>query len=110
MGNSWGLILPKEILELLGVEPPEVDVEVVGTTLVVSAPDVASEEIDASLAYLASKRGRAEILPAPCISSGRGSKPASSTKRPGSPSSTLGSSRWYPRGSETTSTTLSGTS
>jgi antitoxin component of MazEF toxin-antitoxin module len=61
IGNSWGLILPKEILELLAVEPPEVDVEVVGSTLVVSAPDIAPEEIDASLGYLASKRERAEV-------------------------------------------------
>lgn len=61
VGNSWGLIVPKEILELLGVEPPEVDVEVVGSTLIVSAPDIAPEEIDASLAYLASKRERGKV-------------------------------------------------
>jgi len=61
VGNSWGLILPKEILELLGVEPPEVEVEVVGNTLVVSATDVAPEEIAASFAYLTSKRERAEV-------------------------------------------------
>ena len=61
VGDSWGLIFPKEVLELLGVEPPEVEVEVVGSTLVVTAPDVAAEEIGASLAYLQSKRERAEV-------------------------------------------------
>jgi hypothetical protein len=33
----------------------------VGSTLVLSAPDIAPEEIDASLAYMASKRERAEV-------------------------------------------------
>lgn len=62
IGNSWGVILPKEVLELLGVESGgEVDVEVVGNTLVVTPPDVDPIEIEASLAYLASRRERADV-------------------------------------------------
>jgi putative addiction module antidote len=62
IGNSWGVILPKEVLELLGVESGgEVDVEVVGNTLIVTAPDVEPADLEASLAYLASRRERAEV-------------------------------------------------
>jgi putative addiction module antidote len=62
IGNSWGLILPREIMELLGVEAgSEVEVEVAGNTLVVTAPDVARSEVEASLAYLISRRERAEV-------------------------------------------------
>jgi putative addiction module antidote len=62
VGNSWGLILSREILHLLGVEAGgEVEVEVAGNTLVVTAPDVDRSEVEASLAYLASRRERAEV-------------------------------------------------
>lgn len=62
IGNSWGLILPKEILDLLGVPAGgEVDVELVGNTLVVAAVDVAPTDLEASLAYLASRRERVEV-------------------------------------------------
>jgi putative addiction module antidote len=62
IGNSWGLILPKEVLDLLGVPAGgEVDVELVGNTLVVAAVDVAPTDLEASLAYLSSRRERAEV-------------------------------------------------
>jgi putative addiction module antidote len=62
IGNSWGVILPKEVLELLGVESGgEVDVELVGNTLIVTAPDVSPIDVESSLAYLASRRERAEV-------------------------------------------------
>ena len=62
IGNSWGLILSREILDLLGVEGgSEVEVEVAGNTLVVTAPDVDRSEVEASLAYLVSRRERAEV-------------------------------------------------
>jgi antitoxin component of MazEF toxin-antitoxin module len=62
IGNSWGLILPREIMELLGVEGgSEVEVELAGNTLLVTAPDVDRSELEASLAYLASRRERAEV-------------------------------------------------
>lgn len=62
IGNSWGLILSREVLDLLGVgEGPEVDVELVGNTLVVSAPEADREDLEAGLAYLASKRERADV-------------------------------------------------
>lgn len=60
IGNSWGLIIPKEVLDLLEIEPPDVDVQLVGNTLVVSPPDISPEEVEASLAYIASKNERAE--------------------------------------------------
>jgi antitoxin component of MazEF toxin-antitoxin module len=62
IGNSWGLILSREILELLGIEEgAEVDVELVGNTLVVSAPEADRDDLEAGLAYLASKRDRADV-------------------------------------------------
>lgn len=61
IGNSWGLILPKDIMELLELEPPEVEAQVVGSTLVISSPNLPSEEIEASLAYLTSKRERSQV-------------------------------------------------
>lgn len=61
IGNSWGLILPKEVLDLLEIEPPEVEVQLVGNNLVVSPPDISSEEVEASLAYIASKNARADV-------------------------------------------------
>jgi antitoxin component of MazEF toxin-antitoxin module len=62
IGNSWGVILPKEVLDLLGVPPGgEVDVELVGNTLIVAPPDLSPTELEASLAYLASRTDRAEV-------------------------------------------------
>lgn len=62
IGNSWGVIIPKEVLELLGVESGgEVDIELVGNTLIVTSPDLAPTDLEASLAYLASRRERAEV-------------------------------------------------
>lgn len=62
IGNSWGLILPKEVLELLSVESGgEVELEVVGNTLIVTPPDIEPTELEASLAYLASRRERADV-------------------------------------------------
>lgn len=58
IGNSWGVILPKEVLDLLDVDD-EVDIEVVGNTLVIAPPDIDITELQASLAYIASKRERA---------------------------------------------------
>lgn len=60
VGNSWGLIVPKEVLDLLGIDD-EVDLEIVGSTMVVSAPDLDENELEASLAYLASRRERHEV-------------------------------------------------
>lgn len=49
-------------MELLGVEGgSEVEVELAGNTLLVTAPDVDRSELEASLAYLASRRERAEV-------------------------------------------------
>ncbi len=60
IGNSWGIILPKEILDLLEIDD-EVDVEVVGNTMVIVSPDVDTSEVEASLAYLISKRDRTQV-------------------------------------------------
>jgi antitoxin component of MazEF toxin-antitoxin module len=60
VGNSWGLIIPKEVLDLLGIDD-EVELEIIGSTMVVSAPDVDPTELEASLSYLSSKRERAEV-------------------------------------------------
>lgn len=62
IGNSWGVILPKEILDLLGIQGGgEVDVELVGNTLIVAPPDLTETDLAASLAYLASRRERSEV-------------------------------------------------
>jgi antitoxin component of MazEF toxin-antitoxin module len=62
IGNSWGLILPREVLDLLGLEGnSEVEIELAGNTLVVTPPGGSRQEIEAALAYLASKRERAEV-------------------------------------------------
>lgn len=62
IGNSWGLVLPKGVLELLGLEPGgEVEVRVIGNTLVVTPVGVDEAELRAALAYLASKREREEL-------------------------------------------------
>ncbi|MDP9343826.1 MAG: AbrB/MazE/SpoVT family DNA-binding domain-containing protein [Actinomycetota bacterium] len=62
IGNSWGLILPREVLELLGIEGnSDVEIELAGNTLLVTPPGSSREEIEAALAYLASKRERAEV-------------------------------------------------
>ncbi len=60
IGNSWGVILPKEVLDLLDVDD-EVEIEVVGSTMMIAAPDVDVTELQASLAYVASKRERASV-------------------------------------------------
>lgn len=62
IGNSWGLIIPREVLDLLTVgEDAEVDVELAGNTLLVTAPDADPEDMEAGLAYLVSKRERANV-------------------------------------------------
>lgn len=61
IGNSSGLILSRELLELLGVgDGDEVEVQLAGNTLVVTAPDVGNADVEAALAYIASKLARAE--------------------------------------------------
>ena len=60
MGNSWGVIIPKEVLDLLEIED-EVDVEVIGNTMVISPPDLDPVEVEASLAYLSSKKERESV-------------------------------------------------
>jgi antitoxin component of MazEF toxin-antitoxin module len=60
IGNSWGLILPKEVLDLLEIGD-EVEIEVVGNTMMVAPPDIGPSELEASLAYIASKRERASV-------------------------------------------------
>lgn len=52
--------MPKEVLDLLDVDD-EVDIEVVGSTMMIAAPDVDVTELQASLAYIASKRERASV-------------------------------------------------
>ena len=62
IGNSWGLVLPKEVLELLGLAPGgEVELQVVGNTLIVTGPEVDPEEIEAALAYLRSRNERERL-------------------------------------------------
>ena len=62
IGNSYGLILPRDVLDLLGVDPSsEVEVELAGNTLLVTAPDRSREDVEAALAYLVSKRERSEV-------------------------------------------------
>ena len=54
--------MSREILELLGVEEgSEVDVELAGNTMVVTAPDIDPLDVQAGLAYLVSKRERGEV-------------------------------------------------
>ena len=60
VGNSWGVILPKEVLDLLEIDD-EVEIEVVGNTLMIAPPDIDPVEIEASLAYIASKRERSDV-------------------------------------------------
>ncbi len=62
IGNSWGLLLSRELLELVGLEPGgEVEVRAVGNTLVLTAPGADPRELRAALAYLSSKEERAEL-------------------------------------------------
>ncbi len=62
VGNSYGLILPRDVLDLLGVDPSSgVEVELAGNTLLVTAPDRSREDLEAALAYLASKGDRSEV-------------------------------------------------
>lgn len=62
IGNSWGLVLPKEVLELLGIEAGgEIEVELAGNTLLITAPGIPRDDVDAALAYLGSKRERGNV-------------------------------------------------
>lgn len=60
VGNSWGVIIPKEVLDLLEIED-EIDVEVIGNTMVIAPPDLDPIEIEASLSYLTSRRERESV-------------------------------------------------
>lgn len=60
IGNSWGLIIPKEVLDLLNVDD-EVNVEIAGNTLLIAPPDIDPVELEASMAYIVSKRERASV-------------------------------------------------
>lgn len=60
IGNSWGVILPKEVLDLLDVDD-EVEIEIVGNTMMIAPPDIDVTELQASLAYITSKRERASV-------------------------------------------------
>ncbi|MDQ3646425.1 MAG: hypothetical protein M3345_05750 [Actinomycetota bacterium] len=60
IGNSWGLIIPKEVLDLLDVDD-EVNVEIAGNTLMIAPPDIDPTELEASLAYIVSKRQRSSV-------------------------------------------------
>lgn len=60
VGNSWGVIIPKEVLDLLEIED-EIDVEVIGNTMVIAPPDLDPIELEASLAYLNSRRERESV-------------------------------------------------
>jgi antitoxin component of MazEF toxin-antitoxin module len=62
IGNSWGVILSRDVLDLLGVTGgSEVELELLGHTLMVTAPEPDRAEVEAALAYLASKRERGEV-------------------------------------------------
>jgi antitoxin component of MazEF toxin-antitoxin module len=62
VGNSWGLIISREMLDLLGVrEGSDVEVELAGNTLVVTAPTTERTDVEAGLAYLISKRARSKV-------------------------------------------------
>lgn len=60
VGNSWGVIIPKEVLDLLEIED-EIDVEVIGNTMIIAPPDLDPIELQASLAYLSSRRERESV-------------------------------------------------
>lgn len=60
VGNSWGVIIPKEVLDLLEIED-EIDIEVIGNTMVIAPPDLDPLELEASLAYLTSRRERESV-------------------------------------------------
>lgn len=61
IGNSWGLILPRDILDLLGVSEGEVELEVAGGALLVASPDTSPEELEGAFHYLLSRRERADV-------------------------------------------------
>lgn len=62
IGNSWGVIIPREVLELLGIgEGSDVEIELAGNTLLVTSPEADRADLEAGLAYLTSKRERAEV-------------------------------------------------
>ncbi len=60
IGNSWGVIIPKEVLDLLEVDD-EVEVQLAGNTLLIAPPDIDALELEASMAYMVSKRERSEV-------------------------------------------------
>jgi len=62
IGNSRGLVLPKEMLELLGLEPGgEAEVQVIGNTLVATPAGADEVELRAAPTYFASKRERTRL-------------------------------------------------
>jgi antitoxin component of MazEF toxin-antitoxin module len=62
IGNSRGVILSRDGLDLLGVTGgSEVELELLGHTPIVTAPEPDRAEGEAALAYLASKRERGEV-------------------------------------------------
>ena len=63
-GNSKGVVLTREVLDLLQVED-EIDFQVVGNTVLISAPDADAAELEAALNYLISQRERATAAKAP---------------------------------------------
>lgn len=60
IGHSKGLIITKEILELLEIDD-EVTMELAGKLLLIASPDIDPTELEASLAYVVSKRERAAV-------------------------------------------------
>ena len=56
------MIIPNELLDVIGVQPgAEVEIEIMGNMLLVTAPGASRTDIEAGLASLASKRKRAEV-------------------------------------------------
>ncbi len=60
IGHSKGLIISKEMLDLLEIDD-EVRMEIAGNTLMIASPDIGPVELEASLAYIVSKRERATV-------------------------------------------------
>jgi len=57
--DSRGVALPPDILDLLGLNPGgEVEILVVGNTMIMTAGDADPAELEAALAYLKSKHER----------------------------------------------------
>lgn len=60
IGHSKGLLISKEMLDLLEIDD-EVRMEIAGNTLMIASPDIGPAELEASLAYIVSKRERATV-------------------------------------------------